>query len=125
NCPVLPSAAPLSLLPAHRARAVRAVLAVFLGVFAALALTSAAPAGASPLDDPHLGGIGFSGPATGDLAAVYWNPAALGLLHNPQLMVAGTGSRITTTVQRAPIDPMTGLPAAGPSLPATRSTVTT
>lgn len=57
---------------------------------------------AVPLDDPDIGGIGFSGPTTGDLGAVYWNPAALALLHGPQLMFAATGHLATTTVSRAP-----------------------
>lgn len=85
------------------------------GTLAAIVLALAAPpARALPIDDPNLGGIGFSGPTTGDLAAVYWNPAALGLMHGPQLMVSSTLSLVTTTVQRAPIDSTTGVafPAA-------------
>src|SRR3954452_22542892 len=77
---------------------------------AVLALT-AAPARALPIDDPHPGGIGFSGPTTGDLAAVYWNPAALGLMHGPQLLVASTLSLTTTTVRRASIDATSAFPA--------------
>ena len=46
---------------------------------------------AVPIDDPHIGGIGFSGPTTGDLAAIYWNPAALGLIRGINLTFAGTG----------------------------------
>ncbi|HVZ86124.1 MAG TPA: outer membrane protein transport protein [Polyangia bacterium] len=48
------------------------------------------PAAATPIDDPFVGGMSFSGPTSGDLGAVYWNPAALGLMHGFQLMVAGT-----------------------------------
>lgn len=72
---------------------------------------------AVPLDDPDIGGIGFSGPTTGDLAAVYWNPAALGLIHGLQVMVAGKARLSTTTVSRASIDPTTGNPGAGVSFP--------
>src|SRR5438128_4562303 len=56
---------------------------------AAAAMALLAPARSAvavPLDDPNVGGIGFSGPTTGDPAAVYWNPAALGLMHGPQLL---------------------------------------
>ena len=61
---------------------------------------------AVPLDEPNIGGIGFSGPTTGDLAATYWNPAALGLMHGLQLTFAGTTSYATTTVRRAPVGEM-------------------
>lgn len=68
---------------------------------------------AGPLDNPHVGGVGFSGPTTGDLAALHWNPAALGLLGGSQVAVAGTARFTTTTVARAPINPATGAPTAG------------
>ncbi len=82
--------------------------------FVAWTLFPMGRAGAVPIDDPHVGGIGFSGPTTGDLAAVYWNPAALGLISGPQLMFAGIGTNATTTVARAPID-ATGVPGSGTS----------
>jgi len=68
---------------------------------------------AVPIDDPDIGGIGFSGPTTGDLAAVYWNPAALGLIHGGQVTFGATG-RLATTTYAPGIDPATGLalPAA-------------
>jgi Outer membrane protein transport protein (OMPP1/FadL/TodX) len=97
----------------------RASFRVALVASGALALTAPAVQ-AVPIDDPNLGGIGFSGPTTGDLAAVYWNPAALGLMHGPQLMVSSTLSLTTTTVQRASIDP-TGQPGSGPAFPAARA----
>ena len=74
-------------------------------------LAGARTARAVPIDDPDIGGIGFSGPTTGDLAAVYWNPAALGLLHGGQVTFGATGRLTTTTV--APIDPATGLALPG------------
>ena len=52
---------------------------------------------AVPIDEPHVGGIGFSGPTTGDLAAIYWNPAALGLMHGLHVTFSGTGRLSTTT----------------------------
>ncbi len=63
-------------------------------------------AAASPLDDPFVGGFSFTGPTAGDLGAVYWNPAALGLMRGFQVMVAGTARASTVTVNRAPIDAM-------------------
>jgi long-subunit fatty acid transport protein len=69
----------------------------------AAALAAAGTARATPLDDPHLGGIGFTGPTTGDLTALYWNPGALGLLQGHQVLVAGTGRLLRTTVERAPV----------------------
>jgi long-subunit fatty acid transport protein len=75
----------------------------------AFALASATlPALASPLDDPHVGDAGFSGPTAGDLGAVYWNPAALGLLHGAELTFSGSLQQSTVTVARDPIDPATG-----------------
>jgi hypothetical protein len=56
---------------------------------AAVILVSAAAA-ASPIDDPFVTGMSFSGPTSGDLGAIYWNPAALGLMRGFQVMVAGT-----------------------------------
>jgi len=63
----------------------------------ALALLAAASliliangAAASPIDDPFVTGMSFSGPTSGDLGAIYWNPAALGLMRGFQVMVAGT-----------------------------------
>jgi hypothetical protein len=67
-------------------------------------------ASASPLDDPFVGGMSFSGPTSGNLAAIYWNPAALGLARGFQIMVAGTARLSSVGVTRAPIDPATGSP---------------
>lgn len=76
---------------------------------------------AVPLDEPNVGGIGFSGPTTGDLAAIYWNPAALGLMHGLQVTFAGTAQYATTTVRRASIDPVTGSPGVGMDFPSVKS----
>jgi long-subunit fatty acid transport protein len=73
-------------------------------------LVGATPVLAGPLDDPHVGSLGFSGPTTGDLTAVYWNPAALGLLRGNQFMFGASLRATRVTVDRAPIDPTTGLP---------------
>jgi hypothetical protein len=71
-----------------RARAVAAcmVAAAILPITLVTRLTSA-----SPLDDPFVGGMSFSGPTSGNLAAIYWNPAALGLARGFQILIAGTG----------------------------------
>jgi long-subunit fatty acid transport protein len=73
-------------------------LLTVMGVLTTMSWLDGAVARAVPLDDPDIGGIGFSGPTTGDLAAVYWNPAALGLLHGLHLTFAGTGRLATTNV---------------------------
>jgi long-subunit fatty acid transport protein len=63
---------------------------------------------AGPLDDAHVADIGFSGPTSEDLTAVHWNPAGLGLLHGPQLMLGGAWQMTSVSVDRASIDPATG-----------------
>jgi hypothetical protein len=77
-----------------RSRVTIAALVAFFGM-------GADQVQAVPIDDPHIGGIGFSGPTMGDLAAAYWNPAALGLMHGLHLTFSGTGRLSTTTVSRA------------------------
>lgn len=81
-----------------RARAVVAVLvaAAILPITLVTRLTWA-----SPLDDPFVGGMSFNGPTSGNLAAIYWNPAALGLARGFQIMVAGTGRLTSVGVTRA------------------------
>jgi long-subunit fatty acid transport protein len=85
-----------------------AVGAALLSLFLLLLVT--ARAAASPIDDPFVTGMSFSGPTAGDLGAIYWNPAALGLMRGFQVMVAGTARWSSVGVSRAPINPMTGAP---------------
>jgi long-subunit fatty acid transport protein len=68
---------------------------------------------ATPLDEPHTGGVGFSGPTTGDLAAVHWNPAAISLIEGNQLRLGVDFTMARSTVGREAIDPATGVPSAG------------
>jgi len=70
-------------------------------LWTAAALVLAREARAVPIDEPEVGGIGFSGPTTGDVAAIYWNPAALALIEGPQLDVSGTARLTTTTATLA------------------------
>jgi long-subunit fatty acid transport protein len=89
----------------------------------ALVLASGLRVGAvrgSPLDDPHVGGVGFSGPTTGDLAAVFWNPAALGLLQGSQVTLVTSEQVALTSIQRSPIDPATGAPGGPQTFPEAR-----
>jgi long-subunit fatty acid transport protein len=86
----------------------RGAACVALGV--AIGLLAARKALAAPLDEPFVGGMSFSGPTSGNVAAVYWNPAAVGLIHGVQLMISASGRYATTTVSRAPINQATGLP---------------
>jgi long-subunit fatty acid transport protein len=66
---------------------------------------------ASPIDEPFVGGMSFTGPTSPSIAAVYWNPAALGLVRGTQIMIGGQVRYASTSVTRAPIDPASG--AAG------------
>jgi long-subunit fatty acid transport protein len=89
-----------------------------LAFSAGLALAAASlPARATPLDDPHVGGIGFTGPTTGELTSIYWNPAAVGLIGRHQFQVGGTARLTSLSADRSAIDPATGLPGAGRELP--------
>jgi len=78
----------------RRAAVVSALVGVVLGL-------AARPGRAAPLDEPFVGGMSFSGPTSGNLAAIYWNPAALGLVRGLEIMVAGSG-RMTRTDARMP-----------------------
>ena len=78
----------------------------------AAALLIASPCRATPLDEPFVGGIGFSGPTTGDLTSVYWNPAALSLLTGTEVLLSGIFRETRTTVQRAPGAMGTAFPSA-------------
>jgi hypothetical protein len=86
---------------------------------AALAATLfCARALAGPLDDAHVADTGFAGPTTGDLASVYWNPAGLGLLQGPRMMVGGAWQSTSVSVDRASIDPATGSNPGSTNFPA-------
>lgn len=81
-------------VPGRRARWLSAA------AIAALMLVSRLTA-ASPIDDPFVGGFSFTGPTSGDLGAIYWNPAALGLMRGFHVMVAGT-ARLSTVTANTP-----------------------
>jgi long-subunit fatty acid transport protein len=74
----------------------------------AVAAMQGTAARAGVLDDPNVGGVGFGGPTTGDLTAIYWNPAALGLMQGVQVLLGVSAQRTSFRVARAPIDPVTG-----------------
>jgi hypothetical protein len=65
-----------------------------------VALLAGSRASAAPLDEPFVGGMSFDGPTSANLGAVYWNPAALGLVRGFQLMVAASGRLSTVEVDR-------------------------
>jgi long-subunit fatty acid transport protein len=80
-----------------------------LRLLAVLAIFIAAPSVlAGPLDDAHVADTGFSGPTTGDLTSVYWNPAGLGLMQGLQIMMGGAWQLTGVSVARTSIDPSTG-----------------
>jgi long-subunit fatty acid transport protein len=97
----------------RRRRAAVALAGGLAGLSTVLSLLAGAgPATAAPLDEPFVGGMGWSGPTDGDPAAIYWNPAALGLARGFQILVAGSGRRTSTTVQRQG----TGVPNGQPKV---------
>ncbi len=67
-------------------------------------LASAPVAAASPLFDPFLGGVVFTGPTQAHPTAFFYNPAALGLDPGTHLYIAGTLRLDQIDVDRAPID---------------------
>jgi long-chain fatty acid transport protein len=77
-----------------------------LAILAILFVASGVQAG--PLDDAHVADTGFSGPTTGDLTAVYWNPAGLGLMQGPQMMLGGAWQSTSVSVARTSINSPTG-----------------
>jgi len=77
-----------------------------LAMLAILFVASGAQAG--PLDDAHVADTGFSGPTAGDLTSVYWNPAGLGLMQGPQLMIGGAWQSTSVSVARTSINSSTG-----------------
>jgi len=77
------------------------------------------------VDEPFVGGVGFSGPTSGDPAAVYWNPAALGTTQDWSIQITGNVRRDRVSVDRAAIDPATGQPGGSLSFPRATSTQTT
>jgi long-subunit fatty acid transport protein len=99
----------------ERAAVIAAASALALVVTLVVTLVVPSAAAASPLDDPFVGGLSFTGPTSADLGAIYWNPAALGLVRGSQVMIAASGRLTNTRVSRAPIDPATGAP--GGTLP--------
>jgi len=84
------------------------------GVAAIGFLLMAGRAGAAPLDEPFVGGLSFDGPTSANLGAVYWNPAALGLVRGFQLMAAASG-RLSTVDARLPTGSAQARDLTGPS----------
>jgi hypothetical protein len=102
-------------------RAARGAVAVGVGAAVALALAGGSPgrAAASPLVDPYLGGVVFTGPAHGHTTSIYYNPAALGLQGGNHFYIAGTLRLDQVDIERAPIDPATGEPGGSADAGAT------
>jgi len=89
---------------------VRTGSALALGLAAATAALVATPAAtASPLIDPYLGGVVFTGPAHGHPTAIYFNPAAMRLASGTHVFLSGSLRLDQTRIERAPID-AAGLP---------------
>ncbi|MDX2021652.1 MAG: outer membrane protein transport protein [Deltaproteobacteria bacterium] len=95
----MPLALALHPAPERRVRNARRSASVLL---CCVALGVARVVLATPLDEPFVGGVGFAGPTTGDITAVYWNPAALSLLTGTEFHASGVFGTAITSVQRAP-----------------------
>lgn len=80
-------------------------------VRASTALLVAATASAQAIVAPRVGGMIFSGPAEPHVAALYWNPAAIGPLRGFRAYLDGALRIDTGTLTRDAIDTATGEPA--------------
>lgn len=80
---------------------------------AVVALLLSQAAHATPFVVPHLGGPVFVGPVDAHVTAMYWNPAAMGLLQGTHYYLSATGRLDWTQVERATVDTGSGEPAAG------------
>jgi long-subunit fatty acid transport protein len=96
-----------------RAGVAGSAMTAFAAAAVTVLLVVAADASAAPLDEPFVGGLSFTGPTSPSLSAIYWNPAALGLVRGTQVMVSGGVRLSSTTVTRASIDPVMGAPGGG------------
>jgi hypothetical protein len=89
-----------------------------LTILVAVALCAAAPpAGAFPFLTIHPSGTPFEGPADFEPSGIWWNPATISAIRHLNLYFSGGVQAQQGSIQRAAIDPMTGLPGPG----ATRS----
>jgi hypothetical protein len=75
-----------------------------------------APAAASPVVDPFLGGPLFTGPTHPHAAAIYYNPAALALDPGTHVYLCGALRYDRVSIDRASIDPATGEPGGSREL---------
>ncbi|MFH0900768.1 MAG: SsrA-binding protein SmpB [Pseudomonadota bacterium] len=64
----------------------------------------------APLLDPHQGGIVLVGPTSAHPSAVFWNPAAMGIMKGHHLLVQASGRFDRLIIDRATISSATGEP---------------
>lgn len=77
------------------------------------------PSRASPLEDPSVGSVTFTGVTSPHPTSLFINPAALGLSGGGGHYYLGGSLRISRIgVDRQLVDPQTGQPVAGPSVSA-------
>ncbi len=69
---------------------------------------------AAPMATPRVGGLTLASPTAASLTSLYWNPAALGRLRGTRFLLDGTLRITNLWIQRASIDPSTGLESSGP-----------
>jgi long-subunit fatty acid transport protein len=86
----------------------------------AMVLAWAAPAGASPLEDPTAGGAVFSGPTHAHASSIFLNPAALGFAGRGLHLHLGGSLRLDRlSIDRRTVDPENGQLGDGPSVSTT------
>jgi hypothetical protein len=84
-----------------------------LARLATLAVLLPALARATPLVAPHIGGPVFVGPTDAHVTALYWNPAAAGLLAGTHVFIGGTGRLMWSEADRDTIRTSDGEPDPG------------
>ncbi|MSP63912.1 MAG: hypothetical protein EXR72_26930 [Myxococcales bacterium] len=83
------------------------------GLIAILVAGLGARAAALPLLSLRPGGTVFEGPTDFEPTSIWWNPAAIGALRRPRVLVAGQLLVPRGSWHRDPIDAATGVPGAG------------
>lgn len=97
--------------------------AMATAVVVAMVAGTARVARATPYIDPWNGGMVFVGPTSAHVSAIYWNPAAIGVMRGAHVWVSSHAAVSHVGIDRASIDPATGEPGSGESFPETSAMV--
>jgi long-subunit fatty acid transport protein len=88
-----------------------------LGLGSLLAPGALNRAGATPLENTHVGGVNRGSVVEPHPASMARNPAAIGLLPGTHAFVDGTVRLTAGRIRRAPINSQTGVPGSGADVP--------